>query len=270
MDDNNDSNGSSDSEESDLDSNAITLSGFDFWEARAPSVGAASDRNPGLPGNLQLEADFDSEMCMDPQPSSIPIQNCAPGGTSLLDHNALRASPAFVDCFEGHAGAPIHTIHPDLTRYASYGEKVGSKENRWAPFSSEMDWKIAQWAKLQGPSATAFNELLEIGGLCSMLGLLYKNSKELNQLIDKSLPRKRPTFECREIEVEGEVLEYFSCDVLECIRELYGNPEHAQYLAFVPERHYSDANRTMRLYHEIYTGRWWWSTQASCNLFCGL
>lgn len=54
----------------------------------------------------------------------------------------------------------------------------------------------------------------------------------------------------------------FARDIIECVRALYGDPEHAQYLCFVPEKHYADAGKTQRLYHDMHTGMWWWSTQV--------
>lgn len=50
---------------------------------------------------------------------------------------------------------------------------------------------------------------------------------------------------------------------MECIRALYGDPQHAQYLCFAPEQHYADADKTERLYHDMNSGSWWWSTQVS-------
>lgn len=62
--------------------------------------------------------------------------------------------------------------------------------------------------------------------------------------------------------VEGETFEVYYRDVLECIRSLYGDETFAPYLVFAPERHYSDNTRTNRLYHDVYTGKWWWTTQV--------
>ena len=46
-----------------------------------------------------------------------------------------------------------------------------------------------------------------------------------------------------------------------CIKSLFSDPHFAQYLVFQPERHYSDADTTMRLWHDMHTGKWWWNTQ---------
>lgn len=94
------------------------------------------------------------------------------------------------------------------------------------------------------------------------LGLSYKNANELNAIIDAQLPHRRPTFTRHEATVMGEKFEMYACPVLECIKALYGDPEHAQYLCFAPERHYADSSNTTRLYHDLHTGEWWWSVQV--------
>lgn len=94
-----------------------------------------------------------------------------------------------------------------------------------------------------------------------MLGLSYKTVAELNALIDQ-LP-SRPDFDHKEIEVAGETFDIYFRDVLKCVRALYSHHEFAHILVFTPEQHYSDKDMTMRLYHDMHTGRWWWQTQVS-------
>ncbi|KAJ3811030.1 hypothetical protein F5876DRAFT_88572 [Lentinula aff. lateritia] len=134
-------------------------------------------------------------------------------------------------------------------------------ENKWAPFASRMDWEIARWAKLRGTGSTAFSELLAIDGVSEALQLSYKNSDELNSIIDTKIPAQRPAFVRQEVVIAGEALDLYKRPVMECIQALYGSLEHAHYLCLTPERHYSDANKTNRLYHDMHTGKWWWSTQ---------
>src|SRR6267378_658653 len=93
------------------------------------------------------------------------------------------------------------------------------------------------------------------------LNLSYKNSRELNKIIDEKLPG-RPKFVRNEVVVAGEAFELYSRDVIECIKGLFGDPDFAPYLVFEPERHYADADKTVRLYHDMHTGRWWWATQV--------
>ncbi|KAG5221678.1 Para aminobenzoic acid synthetase [Salix suchowensis] len=98
--------------------------------------------------------------------------------------------------------------------------------NSWAPFASKIDWEVVRWAKLHGPGSTAFSGLLQIDGLVDTIGLSFKNSKQLNDIVDKQLPNPHPKFNHREIKIAGQSFDLFSCDVIECIKALYGDPEH--------------------------------------------
>ena len=95
------------------------------------------------------------------------------------------------------------------------------------------------------------------------LGLSYKNSRELNAIID-GLPH-RPLFRCKEIEIAGGIVTVYSRNIISCIRALYGDPAFAPHLIFKPERHYERSNNQRhRLYHDMHTGDWWWEAQV-CN-----
>ncbi|KAG1736274.1 hypothetical protein EDD22DRAFT_959797 [Suillus occidentalis] len=151
--------------------------------------------------------------------------------------------------------------------YQSYGEKMTRTHSQdggscvWAPFTSHIDYEVARWAKLRGQGSTAFSDLLNIEGVCERLGLSYRNSRELNNIIDSKIPACRPCFKRQEILVAGEAFDVYFQDILQCVKALYGDPELAPYLVFAPERHYSDEDQTQRLYHDMYTGNWWWHTQ---------
>jgi len=65
----------------------------------------------------------------------------------------------------------------------------------------------------------------------------------------------------------GEVLEFYSRDIIECIRALWGDPDFADDLIVEPERLYADDDMVNRIYHEMNTGKWWWETQVSISCF---
>ncbi|KAF8262583.1 hypothetical protein EI94DRAFT_1773159 [Lactarius quietus] len=89
---------------------------------------------------------------------------------------------------------------------------------------------IAKWAKLRGPSSTAFNEFIAIKG---------------------------------EVLVGDEVCEVFYRDIIQCIHALFADPELSPHLIFAPEWHYVDEDRGEQIYHDMHTGSWWWSTQVA-------
>ncbi|KAF8964532.1 hypothetical protein BDZ97DRAFT_1757870 [Flammula alnicola] len=65
----------------------------------------------------------------------------------------------------------------------------GGELNPFAPFSSELDWRVAQWAVKDGPGHNAFNRLLEIPGVVEKLGLSYHNIRTLHQKLN-AMPEK--------------------------------------------------------------------------------
>lgn len=47
----------------------------------------------------------------------------------------------------------------------TYQHTIGDSGNIYAPFSSQLDWEVGKWAKLRGPSSTAFTDLMRIEGV---------------------------------------------------------------------------------------------------------
>ena len=97
------------------------------------------------------------------------------------------------------------------------------------------------------------------------LGLSYSSARELNHIID-TLPG-RPPFKSQDFTIGGETLTFYFRDVMQCIQALYGDPEFAHELVFVPERHYLDPECTCRVYSEMHTGDWWWAVQVITSIF---
>ncbi|KAJ3915181.1 hypothetical protein F5877DRAFT_92392 [Lentinula edodes] len=245
-------------------------------------------------GNEETEADLDPELepTWEPvrEPASVLQENDEQNTSietgvddededvsmqdvkSLLHHLPAHREEIHHEQFGGQAGAivveqgeeqqTLPIFHDSKDGFLHYETHIpGIKDNKWAPFASRMDWEIARWAKLHGTGSTAFSELLAIDDVSEALQLSYKNSDELNSIIDTKIPAQRPAFVRQEVVIAGEALDLYKRPVMECIQALYGSPEHVHYLCLTPEQHYSDANKTNRLYHDMYTGKWWWSTQ---------
>ena len=71
----------------------------------------------------------------------------------------------------GNAGAPI--TNAEANGYHSYKHQMTNSESCWAPFKSKIEWEIARWAKLRGPSSTAFDDLLGIEGVSLPLLIIF-------------------------------------------------------------------------------------------------
>ena len=100
-----------------------------------------------------------------------------------------------------------------------------------------------------------------------MLGLSYHNSRALLQQVD-SLPERAEwqerwlTFKDRPN--EKHLLQFR--DIIQAIRALLGNPEHADKIVYRPRKIFKDASRTERIYSEMWTGQWWHAAQVSSVL----
>ncbi|KAG1858579.1 hypothetical protein C8R48DRAFT_755592 [Suillus tomentosus] len=166
------------------------------------------------------------------------------------------------------AGQRTSRLSPDQAANVMYRAQlvdVEDEENLYYPFASKIEWEVARWAKLRGSSSTAFTDLLSIDGVSERLGLSFKNANELNKLIDHELPTGRPKFKREQVIVAGESFDVYYRDIIECVKSLYGDPDFARYLTFSPERHYADDDETVRLFHDMHTGKWWWETQKKLD-----
>ncbi|KAG1829553.1 hypothetical protein DFJ58DRAFT_719679 [Suillus subalutaceus] len=165
---------------------------------------------------------------------------------------------------------PVKTIkQPSNATYHAQLNGV-SADNIYAPFALKLDWDMAQWAKLRGSSSTAFDELVSIEGLSEKIGLSFKNTRELNKIIDNELPgiSTQPSVPHDQIVVANEVFDVYYCDIIECIKALFSDLNFADFLVFVPECHYADKDEMIHLYHEMHTGKWWWNSQKHLDREC--
>ena len=97
------------------------------------------------------------------------------------------------------------------------------------------------------------------------LELSYWTTTELNKIIN-DLPGL-PPFQCRDLKVGFECLQFFCHNALQCIRSLYGDPNLVQDLVFAPEQHYTCDKCTFCIVNEIYTRDWWWTVQVHYTSF---
>ncbi|KAJ7852764.1 hypothetical protein B0H14DRAFT_3656681 [Mycena olivaceomarginata] len=136
--------------------------------------------------------------------------------------------------------------------------------NVFAPFASELDWRIAEWVIKDGPGHKAFDRLLEIPGVREKLGLSYQNIRGLHQIVD-SIPERAETWMTKSLSFpdhphKKHIIRYR--DPLAAIRSLLGNPAHAKDIVYVPKKVFSDATRDNRIYNEMWTGKWWTAVQS--------
>ena len=162
-----------DDDDDDADDEEI---GLDSMGGEAPGV--AENRTPDLPPRSRNPSPS-HENAPDPDAGEQDGQNPppGPGGARLDDHEQLRRPPVYVHHFGGQAGEVIRDPGVRQSDYNDYARQVpGTAENPYAPFASRLDWEVAEWAKLRGPSATAFSELLKIQGVRTFVNIFLKST----------------------------------------------------------------------------------------------
>ncbi|KAL1711531.1 hypothetical protein EV715DRAFT_278440 [Schizophyllum commune] len=169
----------------------------------------------------------------------------------------LRHRP-FVVKYPGRAGEAV-AGHEQSSNTQYQNALCGGPSDVYGVFGHRLSWDLARWAKSKDISASAFNELLAIPELVEKLDLPYRTSAHVNAMVD-ALPG-RPRFQRRDVIVAGHRFDVYFRDILECVRALLSDIDLCPLLVFCPERHYVDDKKTCRLYHDMHTGEWWWSTQ---------
>ncbi|KAJ3557075.1 hypothetical protein NM688_g1669 [Phlebia brevispora] len=207
-----------------------------------PVEDSEDERVDGMNGVQGIEPEHaEAEGDVPQRPETCEEAQCTRIENALQQQVHVERFPSDV------AGQPIpHVFSAPRAGYADYGARVprvGPADNIYAP-----------------PGSMAVSELLEIPGLQDKLELLYKNTRELNKLVD-ALLTTRPKFMCNEIVVADEAFDVYMRNVVECLKALFGDAEFAQYLVFLPERHYADTDQTVWLYYDMHTGKWWWAVQ---------
>jgi len=163
-----DSNVSDDESEGTIDQEKIILTNNSemLEPERLPS--SAADSLPSFPPN-----DLPNSDEMNSTTETIRKASRLRGGAE----EDLQKRPFVVKFTKGRAGEIYANQRVDENNLnASYKRKVANSENPYSPFSSKLEWEIAQWAKMRGPGSTAFNELMGIEGVSVIISCQVINT----------------------------------------------------------------------------------------------
>ncbi|THH03596.1 hypothetical protein EW145_g6149 [Phellinidium pouzarii] len=174
----------------------------------------------------------------------------------------------YVEDYDGVAGMPMSDV-VQPTRFEFLARNIPLDNSSFGPFVDEKEWDLAKWImKSLGKGTT--DELLKTDFVREREPSFH-NARKLYQIID-SLPDST-AWKCDFIKVEGDVMNLngtpmtetyplWRRDAIEIIQELIGNPTFRNDIAYFPERAYTDAQGTCRIYDELWTADWWWDKQS--------
>jgi hypothetical protein len=98
---------------------------------------------------------------------NIILQGTTHSRLAVLDDDDDRR----ITIVDEDAGRIIRKETPPRYTQDSDGDTLMDEDgelNPFVPFSSELDWRVAQWAVKDGPGQNAFNRFLEIPGVSNL------------------------------------------------------------------------------------------------------
>lgn len=131
-----------------------------------------------MPASLQQQNNTDVEM---------EDGEAGPGPSTLANKGSRYNAPRTLDDSDDNRVEEIHPTAGSIIRMDEslhrrwkkvFGEfrsrdddnrdieMLGQEDNRYSPFASELDWRIAHWVIKDGPGQNAFDRLLKIPGVC--------------------------------------------------------------------------------------------------------
>ncbi|KAG2082522.1 hypothetical protein BD769DRAFT_1305175, partial [Suillus cothurnatus] len=142
-------------------------------------------------------------------------------------------------------------------RYRRYQEE--DVKDQWLPFEDVKEWDLAEWL-VKNLGQTCTDEFLKLPITQNHMKLSFHNNCLFLQRVD-ALPHGQG-WSCRKVTVHGnhkdelgvpleEKVELWSCDPLECVQELIGNPFFKADMAYSLAKAYADHAGQHRVIDEM-------------------
>ncbi|KAJ3752442.1 hypothetical protein EV360DRAFT_20913, partial [Lentinula raphanica] len=108
----------------------------------------------------------------------------------------------------------------------------------YSPFSSRLEWEIAQWAVRERVSQSSFDRLLKIPQMKEKLPLSFNNARSMYNKVDQ-LPECCGRWFTKQLSFKDRPDEEFTVryrDPVEAIKALWGDPALAKDLVYKPAK----------------------------------
>ncbi|EIW82034.1 hypothetical protein CONPUDRAFT_54600, partial [Coniophora puteana RWD-64-598 SS2] len=157
-------------------------------------------------------------------------------------------------------------------------EEAAKGLSPYGPFRDQAEWDLSRWL-MQNVTQTAADDFLKLDIVSfptstQIFTSSYTWLKKMDDLhVGPDGRRLSPEWQCIHVSATGDkraeddkpeddTFEMWMRDPVEAVCELIGNPALKDHLAYAPERVYTDAGGQNRKLDEMWTGNWWWETQA--------
>ena len=140
------------------------------------------------------------------------------------------------------------------------------------PFGSEEEYNFAELVTLKGIPANVIDTMLKGNcgldkGVCASLKSNYHLRRKIDRMED-GLGHgswKKSTLSMAWNEQHPDHIVFWHRDLIACAKWILRQAAYKEHLIYAPVRSLNAAGN--RIYDEMHTGDWWWSTQVGSRLF---
>lgn len=131
------------------------------------------------------------------------------------------------------------------------------------PFNSETQWNFCRMVFQDGMSKNAVDTWIKMGLFSPAIGV--DTVDQLWELLLHCQTGMTGDWIQDEIELLGTKRTFWRRDPMAAVQYLMGNPAFQASLCYCPQKEYDPNNE--RVYHEMWSGDWWWRTQVNIISF---
>jgi hypothetical protein len=106
------------------------------------------------------------------------------------------------------------------------------------------------------------------------MDLGFTNVQSFERACDSLPTPSKHSFECINVELPGDKLdgegrplvehmELWRRNILDCVRDLIGNPAFRDVMAYAPHRAFRELEALRQIFDQAWTAEWWWDMQVS-------
>ncbi|KAG8836053.1 hypothetical protein FRB91_000169 [Serendipita sp. 411] len=205
------------------------------------------------------EMDEEENESMD---THINNRSTASSNTSRNLSEPLESSASFhMETYPG-AGHIFNKVIPRFHTQAASQIQTG-KGNLFYPFANEIDFELGLWLHESGLSVSKIDSFLKLQYVTSRTPSFGSGAALRDRIALLPNPAsqwKEVTITPRSGDAAGPPTLLYR-DPLGVIEDFFSRPSLAPYLEFAPRRVWSNDSKHSRIYSEMATGDWWWTTQ---------
>ncbi|KAF5346217.1 hypothetical protein D9757_014049 [Collybiopsis confluens] len=207
-----------------------------------------------------------------PTKEDVPTGNESPSferhSSSFSDTLPFAVEDEATWTWKWHPSAgKVYGTEPNVyARWAQlFLEQEEGADKGYYPFTSRLEWEIAQWAVQEKITQQSFDRLLRIPKVKDSLGVTFSSARAMLAKVDE-IPSRGGSWYTKQLSFKDHPDETFTIrhrNPLDAIKALWGDPSFANDLVYRPAKLFRNSSCTEneRVFSEMWTGSFWNAVQ---------